>query len=258
MVKEVRGLVVRTVDIKESDRLVVIYTEEEGIVTALARSARSIKSRKLSSTMQFCYGSYVLFGEGDKLYIREASLIESFFDIRSSIEGLALAGYVAEVLTEVGTTEGDRELLRVSLNTLYAIGQGKHELDKIKAAFEIRVAAILGFMPEVMECHSCGRREGDFFLDVMAGAVECADCRRLRSARHEPMTDPHESHIVAPLSEGAKTALAYCIYSPPEKLLSFSVEGDDLRLFSRAAEKYLLNHLERGFKTLDFYNEVKR
>jgi len=62
MLTEVKGLVLSTTDINESDRMVTLYTEEMGIVSALAKGARSLKSRKLSSTVQFCYGSYVLFG----------------------------------------------------------------------------------------------------------------------------------------------------------------------------------------------------
>ena len=99
---EVKGLVLRTVDLKESDRLLTIFTEEQGIVTALAKGARSLKSRKMSSTQQFCYSSFILYGQSDKYWIKEASLIESFFGIRDSIEGLALAAYVVEVLADVG------------------------------------------------------------------------------------------------------------------------------------------------------------
>ena len=79
MLTEVRGLVIRTVDIKETDRLITIFTEEHGAVTALARGARSLKSRKMASTMQFCYGNFVLYGQSDKYWIKEAELIESFF-----------------------------------------------------------------------------------------------------------------------------------------------------------------------------------
>ena len=46
MLTEVKGLVIRTVDIKETDRLITIFTEEKGAITALARGARSLKSRK--------------------------------------------------------------------------------------------------------------------------------------------------------------------------------------------------------------------
>jgi DNA repair protein RecO (recombination protein O) len=150
MTEEVRGLIIRTVDIKDSDRLVVIFTEEYGAVTALARGARSLKSRKLAATMQFCYGKYVLYKQGDKFWIKEAELIENFFDIRQSIEGLALANYICEVLSDVTVEEAERDLLRLSLNSLYAISKNLYSVEKIKAVFEIRAASILGFMPDIL------------------------------------------------------------------------------------------------------------
>ena len=258
MDKLVKGLVLRTVDIKESDRLITIFTEEEGTLTAVARGSRSLKSRKMSSTMQFCYSSFVLYSQGDKYWVREADLIESFYEIRNTIEGLALANYIAEVLSDVTVAEADRDLLRLSLNSLYAIGSGKYPIAQIKAAFEIRAASILGFMPDVLSCHICDGKQGDFFFDIMGGTVECADCRSRLAESGAEHPDPHESHILCILSEGAKAALGYCIFSPLERLFSFSISDEDMRLFTRAAEEYLVNQLGHSFRTLAFYNEVKR
>ena len=258
MTTEVKGLVIRTVDIKETDRLVTIFTEERGAVTALARGARSLKSRKLSATMQFCYGKYVLYTQGDKHWIKEAELIESFFDIRQTIEGMALANYIAEVLSHVTVAEAEQDLLRLSLNSLYAISKRLHSFDKIKAAFEIRAVSILGFMPDILTCHSCGEKGGDFFFDIMGGVLECRKCRDRRVSSRIEHADPHESHILCILSEGAKTALGYCIYSPIERIFSFNISDDDMRLFSKSAEEYLLNQLDHSFKSLDFYKSVKR
>ena len=66
MLTEVKGLVIRTVDIKETDRLITIFTEEKGAITALARGARSLKSQKMAATMQFCYSNFILYEQGDK------------------------------------------------------------------------------------------------------------------------------------------------------------------------------------------------
>lgn len=258
MTTEVRGLVIRNVDIKETDRLVTIFTEEQGAVTALARGARSLKSRKLAATMQFCYGRYMLYTQGDKCWIKEAELFESFFDISKTIEGLALANYIAEVLSYVTVAEAETDLLRLSLNSLYAISKGLYSVEKIKAAFEIRAASILGFMPNVLGCHRCEERGGDFFFDIMGGVIECRACHDKRAMSRLEHEDPHESHILCILSEGAKYALGYCIYSPIERVFSFNLSDEDMRLFSRAAEEYLLNQLERSYKSLDFYKSVVR
>lgn len=258
MVTELSGIVLRATDIKESDRLLTIYTDKMGIITALAKGARSIKSRKLASTQQFCYSNFIIYGVADKLYVREAELVESFYSVRDSIESLALAMYVTEVIENVATAEPDSDLLRLTLNTLYAIGKGTYGLDKVKAAFEMRTVTILGFMPDVLSCSRCERTEGDFFFDVMAGALECNECHKLSDRTNDRLTDPHESSILCILTDGAKNALAYSIYAPLEKLFSFNIGAEDMRLFSRAAEEYILNHLERSFRTLEFYNEVKR
>ena len=258
MDSEVKGLVLRTVDLKESDRLLTIFTEEQGIVTALARGARSLKSRKMPSTQQFCYSSFVLHEQGDKYWIKEASLIESFYGIRNSIEGLALAAYVVEVLNDVGVEDKEVELLRLALNSLYAISSEKYDLNKIKAVFEVRATSILGFMPDVMECHTCGRNDGSFYFDIMAGAIECLECHKRSEAAHTTLSEDHEIHVISMLTEGAKAAMCYAIYAPVEKMLAFNISPEDMELFAKAAEKYIVNHLERSYKALEFYNEVKR
>lgn len=258
MLVEVKGLVIRTVDIKESDRLLVIFTEEMGAVTALARGARSLKSRKMSSTMQFCYSSFLLFKRDDKYTVKEAELIESFFGVRESLDALALAAYIAEVLSDVTTAECDRDLLRLSLNSLYAISEKTYPLAIIKAAFEIRAASVLGFMPDVTSCTACGRRDGEFFFDIMGGYIECPVCRRRRAEVYIPDAEDRERRIVRILSDGARRALEYCIHCPIERIFSFRLADEDTRLFVAAAEEYLINQLERSFKTLDFYNQVKR
>ena len=258
MTSEVRGLVIRTVDIKETDRLITIFTEEQGAITALARGARSLKSRKLAATMQFCYGRFVLYKQGDKQWIKEAELIESFFDIRRSIEGLALANYIAEILSDVTVEEAERDLLRLSLNSLYAISTGKYDVRKIKAAFEIRAISILGFMPGILSCHICDEKSGDFFFDIMGGIIECRACHDRRAKARIEHEDPHESHILCILSEGAKIALGYCIYSPIERIFSFNISDDDMRLFAKASEEYLLNQLGHTYKSLEFYRSLVR
>lgn len=254
----VRGLVIRTVDLKEADRLLTIFTEDLGIVSAVAQSARSHKSRKLAATMQFCYGEYVLYTRGEYYYVKEAELFESFYGLRDTIEGLALASYIAEVLNYVTVAEAERDLLRLSLNSLYSISEKKYPLVKIKAAFEIRCASIIGFMPDVLSCKRCGEKLGDFYFEIMSGSLCCYSCHQNEAKQHAEPENPHESSTVCLISEGAKMALGYCIYSPLEKIFSFKISDEDMQIFSRASEEYLTNQLERSFNSLEFYKEVTR
>ncbi len=254
----VKGLVIRTVDLHESDRLVTIFTEEMGVITAIAKGARSYRSRKLCATLQFCYTSFVLYQKGDYFWVKDADLLESFFDIRKSLEGLALASYIAEVIAHVAVAEPDIELLRLSLNSLYAIASGKYDLTKVKSGFEIRTCAILGFMPDVFACIDCGEKNGTFYLDIMGGFLRCYNCAEKLSKSVAVADDLRESRIVAILSEGAKSALLYCTHCPIEKIFSFNLSREDMSLFSKATEEYLVNQLERSFNTLEFYKDLAK
>ena len=257
MLFEVRGVVLRSVNLGESDRIITVYTKERGIISVMVKGARSLKNRNMAATQQFCYSDFVINTRQDKLYLKESSLIESFFELRSSIEGLALAQYIAEVLTEVGTADPEEELLRLALNSLYAIAGKKYPLEIIKCAFELRSLAVIGFMPDVLSCRECGERSGEFFFDVMSGNIECYACNHKRIMRRD---DDGEEGVrrVTILSEGAKIALGYIVHSPIERLFSFKLSPDEMTLLSMSAEEYILNQLERSFKSLEFYNEVKR
>ncbi len=257
MLTKVQGLIIRTVDMKEADRLITIFTKELGVITAIAKGARSLRSRQMSSTMQFCYGNYVLYQKGDFYWIKEAELIESFFDLRADIERLALAQYLCEVLGYITVEEEEENLLRLSLNSLFAIASGKYDISLVKAAFEIRASSIIGFMPDVMGCSSCGKKEGDFFLDIMDGSILCYDCNSERAENAPVFADDTERRIISLLSESARVAMMYCVHAPLERLFSFRIPDTDMNLFCRACEEYLIHHIERSFKTLDFYKEVK-
>ncbi len=257
MLIEVKGLVIRTVDLSDHDKLLTLFTEERGKITAVANGSRALKSRYLAAAQLFCYGSYVLYQRGDKYWVREVTLIESFFDLRAELSRMSLAAYLCDVADDVveeNAPEGD--LLRLILNSLYAIASGRYEQAKIKAVFEMRAAAILGFCPMLDGCHLCGGSEGDLYLDVMNGVLECHACRKKRSPQPLEEDVLRTASIICPLTPGAWIALQYAVSCPIDRLFSFRLDPADERIFGQSAEKYLLNHLERGFKSLDFYKGV--
>ena len=254
----VKGIVVRSVDYGERDKILSIYTDELGLITVTASGSRSLKSRSLVATEMFCYSQYILAMRKDRYSLREVDLIESFFDLRSDIEKMTLAGYVCEVISHVGTENmPDLPLLRLTLNTLYAIAKEKMPRAIIKGAFEMRAASILGFSPELAACSACGEEGTGVLLDIMNGCVTCEACRRKMEGSVEEVYDPAHPTITALLTDAARTALFFVIKSPLEKFLSFKLEREeDIASFSYAAEKYLINHLETSFKSLEFYHEL--
>ncbi len=258
---KVRGVVLRTVDVGEKDKLLTLFTDSFGKITAYANGSRGMKSRLASTTELFCYAEYILVQKGDRYTLREADLIESFFSIRLDIKDIALASYVCEVLTSVIVeNQSEVPLLRLLLNTLYAIQSKKYDHLSIRAGFEIRCATELGYMPDLSSCAECQEAFGDMALDVMNGTLLCQKCREEETLSSEEGADSFQArtaNILCLLPQGARQALDFCCHTPVERLFAFRLATEqDRYLFSRAAETYLHNHLEQGFKTLDFYKQL--
>lgn len=262
MTVELRGLVVRTHDLSGSDKLISILTAERGLITAVANGSRSLKSRYLAATQLFCYATFVLEMRRDRFWVRDLELIESFYDLRLDITATALANYVCEVVEHTTVPEQpEPDILRLALNTLYAIASGKYPDAKVKAAFEFRMAALLGYLPELSACASCGAEEGDMLLDVMNGCLVCSDCHASLQKAIPASEDDFLARtraLLCILTPSVRAAMHYLISCPAQRLLSFRLPDEEMRHLSHAAEEYLLNHLERGFRTLQFYKDVAK
>lgn len=259
MLIELTALVLRTVTISELDKIITLYSAERGIVTAGAKGAMVHKNRAIAACQPFCYAKFILYRRGDKCWVREAEIIEGFYDIRLDITKLALASYFCEVLGEAGTNQPDPQLLRLALNSLYAISKDTFDHDLIKAAFEMRFAALLGWMPDLEGCHVCGRSEDpSFVLDLSNGVLTCKECRLAVGENNWVYPDHEDMPLrIEILNPGALAALRYTLYAPLHKLFSFRVSGEDKHIFCRVCETYLLYQMERTFQSLIFYRSMK-
>ena len=257
---EVKALVIRTTDLSEADRLIRLYSDRLGVISAYANNSRSLKSRYMAASQLFCYGNYVLYQKGDKYWVREVELENNFFGLRTSITKTALASYFCDVLSEVGTTDPDVSLLRLILNSLYALEHSLVPESRVKLCFEMRCAAALGFAPDLSGCSECGSDEGELYLDVLGGVCTCRECREYAASVRQKgtlITEGEEARRpVLILSPGVRAALRYIAECPIERIYSFRVTDADEAALSLSCEQYLLHHLGRGFDTLKFYKEV--
>ena len=254
----VRGLVVRETQSGEYDKILTVITEEMGRISISGKGVRSLKSKHMPATQLFCYSSFVLRKSHGYYYISDSALMESFFDLRLDLNKLALASYLCDVAAEMAVEGvGDEELMQLTLNTLYALANKKQlSLTQIKAAFELRCASVEGFRPNLSACDVCDAFEDEkFYMDVMNGRILCSDC--LNKIRHtDDLVDDGTAHIYLRLTPAVLEAMRYTIHAPANRYLSFTLSEDEMKLYASVCEKYLLNHIEHGFYSLEFYKSL--
>lgn len=239
------ALVLRTRNYKESDRLCTLLTRSMGVVTAYARGARNIKNKNFSSTNQLSYASFTLFSGKDGRYsINDSHLEHIFSPVLSDLDRLALAQYLCELAEEMTPPDSFSEgYLTLLLRAFHALSDHDRPAALIKAAAEMRILSISGFMPDLVMCSECGAYETDLTWFMPAtGTIRCGQC------------GPDGPAL--PLSRGALTAMRHCVLTDMAQTFSFSLAEESLGQFAAAAERYTTTRLERSFTTLDFYRSL--
>jgi len=241
----VRGLVLRVTPYKDTDAILTVLTEDQGKLTVKARGLRRKNSPLVAPCQLLAYGEFTLFSYRGMYTVNEAHSIELFQGLHRDIVKLSLGTYFAQVADVVSLEDAPSgELLSLVLNCLYAVSNTQLSHLQIKAVFELRCAAISGYMPDLSGCFRCGN-EAPQYLDISQGILECATCR-----------DSASNGIRYPVNENILAAMRYICSCHPKKLFSFQAGEETLSMLSQLTESYLCTQLERGFSALDFYKSL--
>lgn len=245
MYEKTEGIVLREIEYKDADKLLTVLTREHGKLTLRARGVKSGRSRSKAACQLLTYSEFTVSEKQGKYTITEAVAKEMFPELREDIELLYLASYFAQVTDAVAQEEDAvPELLSLLLNALYALAKLKKPQPLVKAVFELRLACIAGFLPDLRGCAVCGNLQPNRF-NVTQGILQCAECR-------SDATDG----IRMPVSAGSLAAMRYIASADPKRLFSFSLSDGALHELNGLTESYLTMRLERGFFTLDLYKSL--
>ena len=241
------GLVLRVTDYKDSSRIMTVLTSSEGKLTVSARGVMRRGSKLAAAAQPLAYSEMTLFGSRDRWTLTEAQTLELFSGVTGDVALLALGSYVAELLEAVSDEDSPNpEVLSLGLNALYMLSRNEKNPDLVKAVFELRLMGLAGFEPAVAACAVCAREDiAEPRFDLAGGMVLCRGCKKAGTGE------------TAALDTAALNALRYIVSADPKRIFSFRLEGDSLNRLSRAAEAYVSIHLDRKFKTLEFYKQMK-
>ena len=240
------GIVLREVEINDADKLMDILSKDQGLLTVKAKGVRKGSSPLKSACQLLTLSEFTLLDYRGKLSVSEAQPIEQFRPLRENLEFLALGSYFAQATGAVAQEDAPNpELISLLCNALYALGTLRRPPLLVKTAFELRLACLAGFAPDLSACTVCGAPEPDRF-DLSRGALSCTACRE------------GESGIRMPLSPAMLLAMRYIVWCEPKRLFSFTLETESLKALSSVTEAYLMTQLEHSFYTLDFYKSLLR
>ena len=142
------SIILKTADLGEADRLLIIYTKEFGKIRVVARGIKKLES-KLRYHLEPLSHSQLILIEGKSIRIvKDAILINEFLKIKKDLEKTKIAQEIAELIDEaIAGEEKDEKIWELLTTTLHQLNVGG-STSHIVRDFRANLIKLLGYDPE--------------------------------------------------------------------------------------------------------------
>ena len=247
----IEGIVIKERSVGEQDKFIDVLTAKEGVIEISVKGAKKINSKSGSSAQLFAYSRFCIQLRKQRYYLNSAEPICIFYNLRTDIKKLSLAAYFADIVSySIDRQNEYGEVLRLLLNTLHYLEKDKRPLEFLKSLFELRLCAEIGIMPDIVCCSLCGEFEPErVVFRISNGDFCCEKCSQSLAG--------DEYNINNITSDKAMLdAVRHIVLTDFSRLYNFRVSEKIGKKLTDYSERYLVNHLEHNFRTLDFYRNL--
>ena len=170
------GVVLRTYKLAESDRIIVLLTEEHGKVRAVAKGVRKTGS-KFGGRLEPMSHIRLLLHEGRDLdIVNQVDTIDSVAPLMIDLDHITQGMAVLEAVDQMAMDrEPNPQLYRMLVGALRTIATSDSPL--VVPAFFWKLLALEGVRPELDVCVRCGETAALVAFDMDHGGVLCRNCR---------------------------------------------------------------------------------
>lgn len=229
MLKESEAIVLRTYPFRESDLLVTLFTRNEGKIRGVARAAKKSR-RRFGGALEPLTYIKATFDDRERQELSRldaCEVLESPLTSEVTYPRAVALGHIAELLDELlPDRETSDAVFRLALSVVRQLRGSEVWLPV--TYFELWMARLIGYLPELSECLNCGRafNGSRAYFHALADGLMCPEHKRLASSE---------------LSAGSRVLASQMLRVPLSTLQSESSAASsaaDLR-------KFLLQTLER-------------
>lgn len=242
-----RAIVIKSMNLSESDRLVTFMTESHGKVKCVAKGARKAKNQFWGALEPMSLINLIYFGrEHQSLFrLNNSDIIESFQTIRDNFGKLYTGIYFLDLINAM-ILEGHREPKVFSLlyQALAALDQ-QTELEALRRLFEIRLLSLSGYKPQLEHCIFCrkGPENGMIPFSFAHNGILCKSCSN-RARVDIQFSTGTRNYIRKLLDVEIKTC---------ERLKFPKAQMDEI---GKVTHRLVLSHLGRELKSYPFIKNM--
>lgn len=188
----------KSYNLKDSDKIVVMYSKELGLIRGIAKGVKKPKSR-LGARMDSLVANKVMLYKGKNLdTICQAEALNTFKDSRQDYDKLMYSSYISEIISIFGVEDdpSSKEVYDLFYKALDRISNADSRKDVMIAVikFQLKMMLIVGFGLEFDTCLCCREEilNEDMYFSIQMGGVVCEECNKdlgVKLKLHHKMRD---------------------------------------------------------------------
>ncbi len=174
----------KSYNLSETDKIVVMYSKEKGIIRGVAKGAKKTTS-KLGGRMDLLIANKLMLHKGKNLdTICQAVAINTFKNTRNDMDKLFYSIYCSEVVHSFGIENdpNSEEIYELFYTTLDAISKAKDKVALLLAVlkFQLKITHIAGYSLELETCACCGGAldKEEIYFSPESGGTVCLECAK--------------------------------------------------------------------------------
>lgn len=250
-IQKTEAFVLRTHPFRTSSLIVTTFSRSFGKVRGVAKGVRREGLLWSSAYEPFTLLEMVFYEKlrSELHLISEVSLLESFEGLRSNLELLATAYYLAELVDQLTEPHDPHPLIFELLHFTFQ-GLPSFPPSFLARFFEIRLLSEVGLLPHLESCLGCGEKNPkEVYFSARQGALFCSPCRRKAPEARRLSLETLE--VMRRLTElkGQESSLT----PPNEMAWTPSLEKE----MEEVTERFLTERLGRRLPTRSFLRQVR-
>jgi DNA repair protein RecO (recombination protein O) len=173
------AIVLRSIRYGEADRILHLYTPDNGRIGAIAKGARRARSRFGARLEPFFQINVVLHeGRGDLHTVTGVDTVDAHAGLRESAAALDAAARACDAVARLfETDEPHPEVFALLANELTLLASAPAAARPENGlAFRLKLLLAAGIVPQLGACANCGEREHLTGFSASAGGVVCSSC----------------------------------------------------------------------------------
>lgn len=245
MLSKVEGVIIHEMDYSESSKIIHIITKEYGLISAIAKGARKVKSNLRSVTTKPTYGYFHLYYKEDKLSILfDVDVIHPLKHLKTDLTSIGYATYICDLVQQVLKqnidSKGDEQLFHHFISSLIKIDE-QYDPAIITNILEIKLLDYLGVMPIIDRCVICGSKTSIVTISSEKSGYICTNCRT-----NEPILD-----------EKVVKLIRMYYFVDIAKITKLDISEEIKNQINSFVEDYYKKHTGLYFKSKEFIEEIK-